>query len=415
MNAPSAPGKPADAAGALSQIRMASIAPSLDWAPMASRQNQLVASVASAPISARFGHNWYEHLGGAAPSPSGDAAGRDRLALLGKRLASAKSVAAAEPSKERVARAAAAPAVVPLPQPAPERFLGTATPADAAAPIVLAYADPSPTAAGGALEALLSGDAGSLGIDGVLAKDDGDLPEDVPVPLARPKIDRPKIEEPAADKADVAKPQAEPPGPVRQQPDASARETTPAPQPPREKETKMAFARPDNPAASSPADDADRGGGFLRRLFGGGGRARAGDGVAVYDISAQTVYMPDGTRLEAHSGVGEMADDPRYVHVKMNGPTPPHTYVLQMREKRFHGVEAIRMLPENGRNLYGRDGFLTHSYLMRGRRAQSHGCVAFADYPRFLAAFKAGKVKKLVVVSGSGKRNVRIAKHGQGA
>jgi hypothetical protein len=125
--------------------------------------------------------------------------------------------------------------------------------------------------------------------------------------------------------------------------------------------------------------------------------------------------MPDGTRLEAHSGVGEMADDPRYVNVKMNGPTPPHTYVLQMREKRFFGVEAIRMLPENGRNLYGRDGFLTHSYLMRGRRAQSHGCVAFADYPRFLAAFKSGKIKKLVVVAGSGKRNVRMAKNGQGA
>ena len=34
----------------------------------------------------------------------------------------------------------------------------------------------------------------------------------------------------------------------------------------------------------------------------------------------------------------------------MNGPTPPHTYNLQMRKKRFHGVEAIRMLPVDGRN-----------------------------------------------------------------
>src|SRR5262249_11783964 len=32
--------------------------------------------------------------------------------------------------------------------------------------------------------------------------------------------------------------------------------------------------------------------------------------TAVYDISARTVYMPDGTRLEAHSGLGDRLDDP---------------------------------------------------------------------------------------------------------
>ena len=33
--------------------------------------------------------------------------------------------------------------------------------------------------------------------------------------------------------------------------------------------------------------------------------------TAVYDISAHTVYLPDGTRLEAHSGLGSKIDDPR--------------------------------------------------------------------------------------------------------
>ena len=114
-------------------------------------------------------------------------------------------------------------------------------------------------------------------------------------------------------------------------------------------------------------------------------------------ISRRVVHMPDGTRLEAHSGIGKMADNPRFVHVKMNGPTPPNTYKLSMREKRFYGVEAIRMTPVGGGKMHGRDGILAHSYLLRGGRAELHGCVAFKDYPRFLKAFKQGKVKQLVV------------------
>lgn len=122
-----------------------------------------------------------------------------------------------------------------------------------------------------------------------------------------------------------------------------------------------------------------------------------GRGIAVYDISAGVVYMPSGEKLEAHSGRGKMRDDPRYVKVKNRGPTPPNIYNLSMRESRFHGVEAIRMLPHDGRNKHGRDGFLTHTYLLRVR-GDSSGCVVFKDYNRFLNAFKRGEVKKLIVV-----------------
>jgi len=34
--------------------------------------------------------------------------------------------------------------------------------------------------------------------------------------------------------------------------------------------------------------------------------------TAVYDISAKMVYLPDGTRLEAHSGLGSKLDDARF-------------------------------------------------------------------------------------------------------
>src|SRR5581483_8714235 len=34
--------------------------------------------------------------------------------------------------------------------------------------------------------------------------------------------------------------------------------------------------------------------------------------TAVYDITAHKVYLPDGTTLEAHSGLGDMLDDPSH-------------------------------------------------------------------------------------------------------
>ena len=35
--------------------------------------------------------------------------------------------------------------------------------------------------------------------------------------------------------------------------------------------------------------------------------------TAVYDISARTVYLPNGMSLEAHSGMGNLRDDPEHV------------------------------------------------------------------------------------------------------
>lgn len=258
-----------------------------------------------------------------------------------------------------------------------------ALPAHAPTPTVLAYADPSPGgAADTAMSALLTGQK-----DDQVELPEQDLasvpvfeetPSQGPVPQLRPQDEKP------SEQADApAKPEE--------------RETT--------KPKTLAYARPDAPQDKKPG-----GRSLLGDLF--GGKTRAGNGVAVYDISAAKVYMPDGSVLEAHSGIGKMADNPRYTHVKMNGPTPPHTYNLKMRESRFHGVEAIRMLPVDGKNKFGRDGFLTHSYLLRGGREESHGCVAFADYNRFLNAFKQGKVKQLIVVPSGGRESFRVASNG---
>ena len=138
------------------------------------------------------------------------------------------------------------------------------------------------------------------------------------------------------------------------------------------------------------------------------------DGVAIYDISAAMVYLPNGERLEAHSGLGYMVDNPRYVDRKNTGPTPPNTYKLVGLEGRFHGVEALRLVPVDGYNKYGRDGFLTHTYLLWGRPAQSNGCVVFKDYARFLNAYKRGTINRLVVVPSLSASPIRIASASDG-
>jgi hypothetical protein len=121
--------------------------------------------------------------------------------------------------------------------------------------------------------------------------------------------------------------------------------------------------------------------------------------TAVYDISSRTVYMPNGERLEAHSGLGYRMDDPRYVHERMRGATPPHVYDLTLREQIFHGVRALRLNPVGGSAaIYGRAGLLAHTYLL-GPNGASNGCVSFKDYDRFLQAYLRGEVKRLVVVA----------------
>ena len=120
--------------------------------------------------------------------------------------------------------------------------------------------------------------------------------------------------------------------------------------------------------------------------------------TAVYDISARVVYLPDGTKLEAHSGLGQALDNPRFVAERAVGPTPPHVYDLTLREGSFHGVQAIRLNPVGEGGIYGRAGLLAHPFML-GPNGDSNGCVSFKDYDAFLRAYQNGQVKKLAVVA----------------
>ncbi len=163
----------------------------------------------------------------------------------------------------------------------------------------------------------------------------------------------------------------------------------------------VAYAAPESRAAGNAKVAAlaatDRASGFS--IFARSGPPPGYDKfTAVYDISARTVYLPDGTKLEAHSGLGDRLDDPRYVSERARGATPPHLYELALREDLFHGVQALRLTPVGDGDLFGRAGLLAHPYML-GPNGDSNGCVSVKDYDAFLRAYQQGQVKRLAVVA----------------
>jgi hypothetical protein len=130
-----------------------------------------------------------------------------------------------------------------------------------------------------------------------------------------------------------------------------------------------------------------------------GSEPRYDRSTAVYDISAHMVYLPDGTKLEAHSGLGSKLDDPSSANIRMRGVTPPHLYELKPREALFHGVPALRLTPVGGDEaIFGRSGLLAHTYML-GPNGDSNGCVSFRDYNAFLNAYRNQGIKRLAVVA----------------
>ena len=160
----------------------------------------------------------------------------------------------------------------------------------------------------------------------------------------------------------------------------------------------LAYAAPDTTTLATPAAPAKT---SIFSIFSPQPTRPAGydDHTAVYDISARALYMPDGTKIEAHSGLGEYMDDPNHVNEHLRGATPPDLYDLQPRELLFHGIAAIRLVPVGGEEaIYGRAGLLAHPFMM-GDNGDSNGCVSIKDYDAFLKAFQDGKVTRLAVVA----------------
>jgi len=158
--------------------------------------------------------------------------------------------------------------------------------------------------------------------------------------------------------------------------------------------------------------------GLLDKLFGDPDRAAkavlaANPNTALYDINKRVVYLPDGAKLEAHSGYGQFMDDPDSVDRKDVGVTPPNVYAVSFREKPFHGVRALRMKPVGGGNMYGRDGILAHSFLL-GAEGGSNGCISVRDYDKFVQAYEDGKFNQIIVLRSADEPSQVASNQGDG-
>jgi hypothetical protein len=241
------------------------------------------------------------------------------------------------------------------------------------------------------------------------------LLESAPLPPPRPSI----MEPPTS----AAAPPAEAPAPIRHFAQQNGRASPTAPADNRNFFQKLfGIGQPSSPALAYASATGNVGGargeaagmsgiGALR----GDGSAASGVGAmrgdtsgsaggydrftAIYDLAAHTVTLPDGRRLEAHSGLGDRLDDPRHVNERNRGATPPHVYELEAREQLFHGVQALRLNPVGGGDVFGRAGLLAHSFML-GPNGDSNGCVSFRDYDAFLKAYQSGQIKRLAVVAG---------------
>lgn len=119
--------------------------------------------------------------------------------------------------------------------------------------------------------------------------------------------------------------------------------------------------------------------------------------TALYDIERRIVYLPNGDKLEAHSGFGKYMDDPTSVDRKNLGVTPPNVYAVTFREKLFHGVRALRLTPVGKGKMYGRDGMLAHSFLL-DQAGASNGCISVKEYDKLLQAYENGAFERFIVV-----------------
>lgn len=283
-------------------------------------------------------------------------------------------------------RLASVPRALDLPDSEP------ALPLPAQAPVSLAEKAPQPASRPSDLIA-------SLPAETALQETTAPAPGAVPMPVPRPA-------ELAAPPAEAQPPRLaqQPAAPSRRNRTAAAAAPAPTPEDNRNFFEKLFGVQKQQPgtalAYAAPQDDiVDRGRVTRMSPSLGTPPQTAEAGTAIYDISAKMVYMPNGERLEAHSGLGEYLDDPRYAHVRMKGVTPPHTYTLTEREALFHGVRALRLNPVGGSGaIHGRAGLLAHTFML-GPRGDSNGCISFRDYNRFLQAYLRGEVKRITVVA----------------
>ena len=120
--------------------------------------------------------------------------------------------------------------------------------------------------------------------------------------------------------------------------------------------------------------------------------------TAVYDLSAHTVYLPNGTKLEAHSGLGDRLDDPNHVNERMRGATPPHLYETRAAGG-FVPRRAGLASKSHRRRRYFRPRRSTRPHLYAGPELGIPTAACRSRTTTDLRAYQNGEIRKLAVVA----------------
>ncbi len=117
--------------------------------------------------------------------------------------------------------------------------------------------------------------------------------------------------------------------------------------------------------------------------------------TAVYDLMAHTVFLPDGSRLEAHSGLGPL------------GTIPPMSWKRTGARRRRMNMNSrcaracstacrrCGSIPSAGRMRSMAAPGCSPTPTCWGPDGDSNGCVSFKNYDAFLAAFQSGPSRSL--------------------
>ena len=81
--------------------------------------------------------------------------------------------------------------------------------------------------------------------------------------------------------------------------------------------------------------------------------------LLIFDSSREKLHRRHtpvgfGADQQVQIGLLRTLDDPRHVNERMRGATPPNVYELEPRQQLFHGVQALRLKPVGGGDIYGR-------------------------------------------------------------
>lgn len=119
----------------------------------------------------------------------------------------------------------------------------------------------------------------------------------------------------------------------------------------------------------------------------------------LYVIKTGGFYRGDTLLATSYSGFGKAKNDPAQCQVAGLGPIPPGAYWINQAEDYTHmGPIAMRLIPMEGTQDFGRAGFYIHGDSIEHPGAASHGCIILPREVRI--QIDEDRCRQLLVITG---------------